>query len=131
MSTTPTTAPSALTLRAQHRDHVSPKDPLLPVASRPTGEEVNMQQTKRPRRPILIAKAQHVATEAPCPTPLTQSVLESHSNRPSSGTVSITPKCHRRSGMTVGYSWVDGCAVLACAKCGAGVARLQLAKVSP
>lgn len=27
----------------------------------------------------------------------------------------------------LGYCWTDGCAVLVCATCGAGVARLQLA----
>jgi hypothetical protein len=33
--------------------------------------------------------------------------------------------------MSVGYSWVDGCAVLTCSTCGAGVARLQLASRAP
>jgi hypothetical protein len=66
-----------------------------------------MPQTKRARRPILLGKVETVPTEDPCPTPLTRSVLERHSNRPISptDTVSITPKCHRKSGMTVGYSW--------------------------
>lgn len=33
--------------------------------------------------------------------------------------------------MTVGYCWADGCVVLACATCGAGVARMQLATDVP
>lgn len=73
------------------------------------------------------------ATEDPCPTPLTRQLLERVSTRPPSefGTVSITPKCHPESGMTVGYCWTDGCAVLVCVACGAGVARLQLANEAP
>jgi hypothetical protein len=75
------------------------------------------------RRPRLAAP------EAPCPTPLTRAVLERASIRPRKryGAVSIKPKCHPESGMTVGYCWTDGCAVLICATCDAGVARLQVA----
>lgn len=71
--------------------------------------------------------------EDPCPTPLTRQLLERFSVRPTSptATVSITPKCHRDSGVKIGYSWTDGCAVLRCSTCGAGVARLQLANEVP
>lgn len=87
-------------------------------------------QVNNKRRPILMGRVEQVATgtEAPCPTPMTQRLLEKHSTRPADpdALVPITPKCHRTSGMRVGYSWSDGCAVLICAQCGAGVARLLL-----
>jgi len=91
--------------------------------------------TSKPRRPISMGAAERVATgtEAPCPTLLTQCVLERVSARPvdPQGLVSIIPRCHRDAGMTVGYCWSDGCAVLACAVCGAGVARMLLAVEVP
>ncbi len=93
-----------------------------------------MSKSKK-RRPILMGTVEQVATatEGPCPTPLTQRILEQASVRPASarGLVSITPKCHRKAGMTVGYCWSDGCAVLTCSACGAGVARLLLAVDAP
>lgn len=92
-------------------------------------------QVNNKRRPILMGRVEQVATgtEGPCPDRMTQSLLERVSIKPTdpNALVPITPKCHRTSGMRVGYSWSDGCAVLICAQCGAGVARLLLAVEVP
>lgn len=82
------------------------------------------------RRPILMGKAERIATatEDPCPTSLTRSVLDRVCKPgPADNAHSITPKCHPQAGCSVWYRRTDGCAVLMCASCGAGVARLQLA----
>ncbi len=88
-----------------------------------------------PRRPILMGVAERIATatEEPCPLPLTQRLLEQASTKPDDprGLVSITPKCHPSAGVTAWYCWADGCAVLVCAKCRAGVARLLLQVDAP
>lgn len=89
----------------------------------------------KPRRPILMGVAERIATgtEEPHPVPLTQHALEQNSIRPKNPNelVSITPKCHRDSGMTVWYCWSDGCAVLVCSTCKAAVCRLLLAVDAP
>lgn len=83
---------------------------------------------KSKRRPILMGKAERVESdvEPPCSTPLTRSILERSSLRPVP-LLSITPKCHPESGMKIWYDRSDGCAVLSCSECNAGVARLLLA----
>ena len=84
-----------------------------------------------------MGKAEQVASgvEEPCPVPLTRSNLESQSRCPPEPgmamRMSITPKCHRESGMKVWYDREEGHAILVCAACGAGVARLQLAHEAP
>lgn len=94
-----------------------------------------MEKTKTRRRPILMGEAERVATntEDPHPTPLTQSLLKRSSKRSIAPNelVSITPKCHRDAEMTVWYCQSDGCALLVCSTCGAGVARLLLAVEVP
>lgn len=65
--------------------------------------------------------------DPPCPTPFTRRLLEGTYRRPKDGLLKIRPKCHPDSGMTVEYCFDDGCAVLTCAKCGHGVARIQMA----
>lgn len=82
-----------------------------------------------------MGKAERVTSEAeePCPVPLTRSLIESQATRPPSPgmAMSITPKCHRESGMKIWYDREEGHAILVCATCGAGVARLQLANEAP
>lgn len=84
-----------------------------------------------PRKPILMGQAERVATEPPCPTPLTRTVLDRHSKASETGFVTIYPKCHPDSGMRVAYDPTDGCALLICVLCGAGVGWLQLAAEVP
>lgn len=76
-----------------------------------------------------VAERVATGTEEPCPTILTQRSIEQQSISPAhpNELVSITSKCHRNAGCTVWYCWADGCAVLLCAKCEAGVARMLLA----
>jgi hypothetical protein len=87
------------------------------------------------RRPILMGKAELVATgtEEPCRTLLTQSALAANPRRPSAPNeyISITPKCHPDAGMKIWYCRADGCALLVCSECGAGVARMLLAVEEP
>ncbi len=94
-----------------------------------------MAKTKTRHGPFLMGKAELVATdtEAPCPSPLTQSLLKRQFKRPMTPDelVSITPKCHPDAGMKVWYGWSDGCALLICCDCGAGVGRLLLAVEVP
>lgn len=82
------------------------------------------------RRPILMGEAERIATatEEPCPTALTRAVLDGYGSKP---WLSITAKCHPSSGMEVWYHRANGCALLVCKKCKAGVARLQLALEVP
>lgn len=88
---------------------------------------------RRPRNPILMGQVERIATatEDPCPTTLTRQVLDPYAEKRPGQLVSITPKCHPDAGVMVWYSSTDGCVVLWCANCKAGVARLQLAADVP
>lgn len=81
-----------------------------------------------------MGKAERVSTgtEEPCPSPLTRSLLDRGilSTDPTHA-LSITPKCHPDSGMSAWYRRSDGCVLLVCIACGAGVGWLQLAQDVP
>lgn len=86
------------------------------------------------RRPILMGKAERVATgtEEMCSTVLTRTTLAAASLQSTDdGLVSITPKCHRSEGVKLWFRGSDGCVLILCAKCAAGVAWLQIANGEP
>jgi hypothetical protein len=87
-----------------------------------------------PRRPILMGKAERVATDTDdtCSTVLTRPVLEAASSqRTDDGLVSITSKCHRSEGVKLWFRGADGRVLIVCAKCSAAVAWLQIANGEP
>lgn len=87
-----------------------------------------------PRRPILMGKAERVATgtEEICPTVLTRQALERASaKRPDGELVSITSKCHRADGVKLWFRGSDGRVLIVCATCSAPVAWLQIANGEP
>lgn len=86
------------------------------------------------RRPILMGKAERVATDTEeiCPTVLTRQALErASSKRADDGLVSITSKCHRTDGVKLWFRGSDGRVLIVCAKCSAAVAWLQIANGEP
>ncbi len=88
------------------------------------------------RRPILMGKAERIATatEDVCPTVLTRDAIERASVHPIGDRdrgISITSKCHREAGVKVWYFASSGRVLLACAKCSAPAAWIQVANEVP
>lgn len=79
-----------------------------------------------------MGEAERIATgtEEPFQEPLTRSLLAGWI-KSDDEFVSITSKCHRTAGVKVWYHSADGTAHLVCAKCKAGVVRLQIAHEVP
>ena len=68
----------------------------------------------------------------PCPTLLTRSAIDRQCKAgPPDNHHSITPRCHPESGLKIWYCRANGCALLVCAECGAGMARMLLAMEVP
>ncbi len=88
------------------------------------------------RRPILMGEAERIAAgiEDVCPTLLTRTTLVAASlQRPDrdDSLLSVTSKCHRTEGVKVWFRPSDGRVLLICAKCGSGVAWMQIANEEP